>query len=76
MRSGDWKLIEFFEDGRVELYNIKTDVGERSDLAQSQPDKAAELRSDLHAWQASVNAKFPEEIGLLEYWLRYIPLFR
>jgi arylsulfatase A-like enzyme len=76
VRSGDWKLIEFFEDGRVELYNIKADVGERSDLAQSQPDKAAELRSDLHAWQASVNAKFPEEIGLLEYWLRYIPLFR
>ena len=37
VRAGDWKLIEFYEDMRVELYNLKDDLGEARDLAESSP---------------------------------------
>ena len=43
IQSGDWKLMEFIEDGKLELYNLKDDVGETKNLAESQPDKAKEL---------------------------------
>ncbi len=59
VRSGDWKLIEFFEDGRSELYNLADDPGERKDLSREHPEKAAELRERLHAWRASVHAPMP-----------------
>jgi len=59
VRDGDWKLIEFFEDNRVEIYNLAADPVEAHDLASAEPQKAAELRQQLHAWQASVEAKMP-----------------
>jgi arylsulfatase A-like enzyme len=59
VRAGDWKLIEFFEDGRTELYNLRTDESQRSNLAEKHPEKAAELRAKLHAWRKSVNAPMP-----------------
>jgi arylsulfatase A-like enzyme len=59
IRANDWKLIEFFEDNHVELYNLKNDIGEKEDLAKSKPDKAKELREMLHEWQKQVDAKFP-----------------
>ncbi len=59
IREGDWKLQEFFEDGRRELYNLKDDPGERRDLTAAQKDKAAELHARLVAWRASVNAPMP-----------------
>ena len=59
VRDGDWKLIEFYEDDRVELYNLKEDIGERHNLAEKMPHKAAELRGKLHAWRKSVDAKMP-----------------
>ena len=54
VRAGDWKLIEWYEDGKVELYNLKDDLGERHDLAATLPEKATELRQTLHAWRAEV----------------------
>ncbi len=51
VRVGDWKLIEFYEDNRVELYNLRDDLGEQNDLAAEMPDKAAELRQMLHQWR-------------------------
>ena len=60
VRSGDWKLIEFFEDCRVELYNLRDDVGEDHDLAATEPDRAASLRRMLHQWLEKVDAKIPE----------------
>ncbi len=60
IRAGDYKLIEWYEDGKVELYNLKDDLGERHDLAATMPDKAAELRRMLHAWRGEVGAKMPE----------------
>jgi arylsulfatase A-like enzyme len=59
IRRGDWKLIEWFEDGRVELYNLARDIGEKADLAASEPDRVMRLRDQLHAWQTEVGAKFP-----------------
>jgi arylsulfatase A-like enzyme len=59
IRDGDWKLIEFYEDDHVELYNLADDSNERNDLAGSQPDRAQELRARLAAWRTSVGAKMP-----------------
>lgn len=57
IRQGDWKLIEFFEDNHVELYNLAEDPAETTDLASEMPDKAAALQQQLAQWRQSVNAK-------------------
>lgn len=59
VRSGDWKLLEYFEDQRVELYNLASDLGEQNDLAQQKSEEAAQLRDRLHAWRAEVGARVP-----------------
>jgi arylsulfatase A-like enzyme len=59
IRSGDWKLIEFYEDGRLELFNLKDDIGETKDLSKENPQKTRELHEKLIAWRSSVNAKMP-----------------
>lgn len=59
IRAGDFKLIEFFADLRVELYNLRDDVGEAHDLAAKLPDKVEELRKRLHAWRKAVGAQMP-----------------
>lgn len=56
---GDWKLMEFMEDSRLELYNLRDDIGESKNLATSQPDKAKELLAKLIAWRADTGAKMP-----------------
>ena len=61
IRSGDWKLIRFFEDERVELYNLADDIGESRNLATEQPQIASRLAQDLKSWQLSVNAPIPTE---------------
>jgi arylsulfatase A-like enzyme len=58
VREGDYKLLERFEDGRVHLYNLADDIGERNDLAPMMPDRVAQMRKDLHAWYKEVDAKF------------------
>jgi arylsulfatase A len=59
VRKGDLRLVEFFEDDRVELYDLKNDVGETKDLAAERPEKAQELRRLLADWRASVGAQMP-----------------
>ncbi len=61
IRKGDWKLIEFFQDNRIELYNLKDDLGETSDLARENSEKARELLDELDAWQESTKAPVPSE---------------
>jgi len=61
VRAGDWKLIEFYENMNLELYHLADDPGEKKNLAESQPEKAAELRSTLHAWRDSIDAQMPTE---------------
>jgi arylsulfatase A-like enzyme len=60
VRVGDFKLIESYEDGRVELYNLRADIGEQHDLAAEMPDKAAELRQMLDQWRKEVGAVMPQ----------------
>ena len=59
IRDGDWKLIEFYHHEKIELYNLADDIGEQKNLAASQPQKAAELRAKLGAWQKRLKAKMP-----------------
>lgn len=59
VRCGPWKLIEFFEEQRVELYDLDNDLGERTDLAGKLPQKKAELLGMLHDWQKRMDAKMP-----------------
>ena len=59
VRAGDWKLLEYFEDGRTELYNLAADPGEERDLASFEPARAAELRTRLARWRSEVGAKMP-----------------
>ena len=59
IRSGDFKLIEFFNDMNVELYDIKNDISEKKDLAKARPQLADEMRMRLHAWRQEVGAQMP-----------------
>jgi len=59
VRVGDYKLIEFYEDDRVELYNLSGDLGEQHDIAAAMPEKAADLRRRLHDWLTSLDAQIP-----------------
>ncbi len=63
VRWGDWKLIEFFESGQVELYNLDDDISETKNLAASNPQQAALLLEKLRNWRKSVNAPVPQELN-------------
>ncbi len=58
IRVGDWKLLERYEDGRVELYNLTADIGEQKNVAGEHADRVQSMRSKLHAWYKDVDAKF------------------
>jgi arylsulfatase A-like enzyme len=60
VRAGDYKLLEYFENNTVQLFNLKDDVGEQKDLSRSEPDKVAQLRTMLHAWRKEVAARMME----------------
>ncbi|ANH83081.1 hypothetical protein A8C56_20715 [Niabella ginsenosidivorans] len=59
IRYGDYKLIEYFENNTVELFNIKEDPYEQHNLAATEKAKAGELQSMLHQWRKDVGAKMP-----------------
>jgi arylsulfatase A-like enzyme len=54
VREGDWKLIENYEDGRVELYDMSRDVSETQNVADRHPDRVARMRAELAAWRKSL----------------------
>lgn len=58
VRSGNWKLIERYEDGRKHLYNLAEDIGEQNDVAHENPEIVKQMTSDLHSWYQEVDAKF------------------
>ena len=60
IRRGNWKLIWWFEDERSELFNLADDLGEKSNLIDSEPERALSLQRELFAWQKEVGVKFPE----------------
>lgn len=59
IRDGDWKLIEFYDDGNYELYDLATDLGEQRNLAAERPEIAERLRNKLEKWQLDLGAKMP-----------------
>ena len=59
IRDKEWKLIELYEFGLTQLYNLKDDIGESKDLSATNPQKTAELKARLIEWQTSLNAKMP-----------------
>jgi arylsulfatase A-like enzyme len=59
IHAGDFKLLEFFETGAVELYDLRADVGETRNLARQSPDRVRELRAKLAAWRQAVGAAMP-----------------
>jgi arylsulfatase A-like enzyme len=59
LRAGDWRLVEFYEDNHVELYNLRDDIGETKDLAAAMPAKRDELLGMLRKWRTEVGAQMP-----------------
>jgi arylsulfatase A-like enzyme len=60
VREGDYKLIEFLEDHRLELFHLGRDLGERENLIRKEPRAAARLHKRLQDWRQSVNAAMPK----------------
>ena len=59
VREGRYKLVEFYEDGHTELYDLRADIGEANDLSDAMPHKARELLTRLRSWRDSVGAQMP-----------------
>src|SRR5690606_26464005 len=64
IRKGDWKLIEFFDDGSTELYNLREDEGEQHNVAAQHPQRATELLKALQSWRSKVGADSTKETFL------------
>ena len=71
MRKGPWKLIEFFETGNIELYNLDDDIGEKNDLAEFLPDTVKMLCRILGNWRDSISAPVPAQKNT-----GFVPLFK
>jgi len=63
IRLGDWKLIQYFENNDIELYNLKNDIGEKNNVAETNPEKLQELLKILENWREETNAPVPKEIN-------------
>jgi arylsulfatase A-like enzyme len=59
IRAGEWKLLEYYEDGRLELYNLRIDPSEKRDLSRQMPERTKALRDQLRGWLKSVGAGLP-----------------
>lgn len=64
IREGNYKLIEFYDDGAVELYDVVTDIGEEHDLSEEMPDRASSMKAKLDRWLESSGAKMPRPLEL------------
>jgi arylsulfatase A-like enzyme len=60
IREGDYKLLVFFEDNNLELYNIKEDIGENTNLAEKMPERRDQMLEKLQKWWLEVDARFPD----------------
>ncbi|MCX8091363.1 MAG: sulfatase [Verrucomicrobiae bacterium] len=59
IRSGDWKLMEFFEDGHLELYNLRADIGEKNNVAFQEQERAVAMHQQLLRWRKEIGAPMP-----------------
>lgn len=60
IREDEWKLIEFYEDGRLELYHLMSDAAERLNLVMKHGDRAKRMRAKLDGWRKAVGAVMPK----------------
>lgn len=60
IRQNEWKLIEFYEDGIIELYNLGQDLAEQHDLSNQYPEKVSQMLGELGKWMNQVNAAMPK----------------
>jgi len=60
IRMGDWKLLEYLEDGHIELYNLANDPSEQVDLAARETSRVDQLRARLAQWRVEAGAWMPE----------------
>ena len=58
MRDGNWILIEYYDEDRIELYDLQIDVGEHQDVAGKHPDRVASMRASLDAWRREINVQY------------------
>jgi len=63
IRLGDYKLIQYFENNDIELYNLKEDISEKNNLAESNPAKRNELLNKLETWREEIHAPVPTELN-------------
>ena len=61
IRSGNYKLLEFLEDGKIEVYNLIEDVSEKNNLASQMPDLKKELYDKLTNWRSDIKAPMPSK---------------
>ena len=61
VRKGDFKLMEFFEDGHLELYDLKNDIGEQYNVVNQYPEKTKELMELMTNWRTDLNVPYPLE---------------
>ncbi|MEL0604165.1 sulfatase [Pseudoalteromonas undina] len=63
IRSGNWKLIQYFENNDFELYDLTNDSAEKNNLASEKPSKVAELKIKLQTWQQRIGADIPTKLN-------------
>lgn len=63
IRIGDWKLIQYFENNDLELYNLKDDIGEKNNLSETNPEKLNELLRTLENWRKETKAPVPSKLN-------------
>lgn len=63
IRFGDWKLIQYFENNEIELYNLKDDISEKNNMVKSNPEKVIELVELLNQWRKQTNAPIPADLN-------------
>ena len=56
---GDYKLVEVYETGNIEIYNLRDDIGEQEDISAEMPERAARMKKMLHDWIAESGSKMP-----------------
>ena len=63
LRQGKWKFHEYFEEGRLELYDLEADPGERKNLVSLYPQKTTELHQLMKAWRSELQAPIPTKLN-------------
>ncbi len=63
IRFGDWKLIQYFENNDIELYNLKDDISEKNNMVKSNPEKVNKLVELLNKWRKQTNAPVPADLN-------------